>query len=311
LTGQLLYSHTLDPDRPDLLAQWQGQSLSGVAGIAEWDHNGSYVTSLRYTHYSPGFRSWLGFVPRVGYNDYDGYLRKDFFLSSPLVSRLGPYVGYDRLQAVGLDGFEQDPAVGLQVDATKATYIDISFHPHKQALNVQGQERRFRQLQWSLQMTPSRLVPVILFSGTIGDDVDYDGDGAAVPVTNLAATLRLQPFDRLQLEARYTILRLGDAPRGGFRVKETIPEFLATYFFGPAFYAFADVQLDRIERRFPFTEDDRSTLASLQFVWEPRLDWRGYFGVRSGRVHPLDPKDRGKSTEFYVKIVRRFALGGF
>ena len=308
LTGQLLYSRTLEPDRLDLLTSWQGQKLSGAAGLAEWDHNGSYVTTLRYTRYDPGFRSWLGFVPRVGYNDYYGYFRRDFYPSSKLISRLGPYVSYDRLQGIDFDGHEQDPALGLQIDATRATYIDISYHPHREALNLQGEERRFDQVQWTLQMTPGRLVPVILFNGTLGHDVDYDGDGAVVPVTNLAGTLRLQPFDRLQLEARYTVFRLGDAPDGGFRVKETIPEFLATYFFGPAFYAFGDVQIDHIQRRFPFAQDDRSMLGSLQFVWEPRIDWRGYFGLRQGRARPLDPKDRGTSTELYVKIVRRFAI---
>jgi hypothetical protein len=311
LVGQLLYSRTRNPERPDLLPSWKGQRLSGFAGFAQWDHTGSFVSTLRYTRYAPGFRSWLGFVPRVDYSGYYGSFRRDFFPASlaPVIDRIGPYISYERLDAIDLDGTESDPTLGVQIDATKAIFADISWHPRKQVLTEQGEERRFGQVQWQFQSSPSGRIPVIFFNGTIGRDVDF-ANGDVVPITDLAGTLRLQPFDRLQLEGRYSVLTLGGAPGGGFRLRETIPELLATYFFGPAFYVFADLQLHRARRRFPTFTDDRSKLASVQFVWEPELNWRSYFGVRTGREHPADPSGRGTSTELYVKIVRRFALGG-
>ncbi|HET8749281.1 MAG TPA: carbohydrate binding family 9 domain-containing protein [Sphingomicrobium sp.] len=307
LTGQILYSSTRDPKRPDLVSSWNGQKLSGIAARAEWDHNGSYVSTLEYTHYAPGFRSWLGFVPRVGYDDLYAYFQRPFYLSSPIVDTLGPYVSFDRLTAIDAEGQEQDPAIGLQVYGLKALSLDLSWHPRQQLLTEQGGERRVGQFRWNASIQPSLRLPLVSFSGAVGRDADYAA-GDTARLLNLAATVRARPLDRLELEARYTLLRLGDAPDGGFRLKETIPEFLATWFFGPAFYAFADVQVHRSRRRFPFVADDRTTLASLQFVWEPKLDWRGYFGVRSGRDHPLDPKDRGSSTELYVKLVRRLAI---
>ena len=308
-TLQLVGSSTRNPDRPDLLPQWTGQKHSGIAALAEWDHSGSLVSTVRYTRFGAGFRSWLGYVPRVGYEEIYTYVQKPFYPASlaPVVNRIAPYVSYDRLNALGRAGTEQDPAIGLNLDATKASYLDLSWHPLRQVLTEQGQERRFGQVQWTYQMTPGKLVPVILFNGTVGHDVDY-ANGDVVPTFNIAATLRLRPIDRLELEARYAVLRLGGAPAGGYRVRETVPEFLATWFFGPAFYAFADIQLHRSERRYPVVVNDRSSLSSVQFVWEPLIDWRAYAGVRNGRVDPLNPASRGSSTELYVKITRRFGV---
>lgn len=311
LVGQLVYSSTRNPARPDLLPTWTGQHLDGAAALAEWDHTGTLISTVRYTRYAPGFRSWLGFVPRVGYSDIYASLRRDFHPPSisQFVSRIAPYVTIDSLSAIDEGGKEHDVGLGLQVDATKASYLDISWHPNKQVLTETGEERHFGQVQWTFQTTPGRRIPVITFNGTIGDDVDY-ANGEVVPITNLAGSLRLQPVDRLQLEGRYTFFRLSGAPGGGTRLTETIPEFLATWFFGPAFYAFADVQINRTERRYPTFDRSKSTLASLQFIWEPELRWRAYFGVRSGRLHPLDPSSRGTSTEFYVKLTRRIGIAG-
>lgn len=309
LTAQLLGSRTRNPDRPDLLPLWTGQKLSGLAALAEWDHNGSVNSTLRFTRYDAGFRSWLGFVPRVGYEEYYAYVQKPIYPSSlsPLINRIAPYVSYDSLIALDQRGAEHDAALGVNLDATKASYLNVSWHPSRQVLTETGQERRFGQVQWTLQATPGTRIPVILFNGTLGRDVDY-ANGEVVPVVNISATLRLRPIDRLELEGRYTVLKLGNAPDGRTRLRETIPEFLATWFFGPAFYLFGDVQLHRSRRLFPTIEDDRSSLSSLQLVWEPRIDWRGYAGIRYGKLDALDPSGHGSSTEIYFKVSRRFGI---
>ena len=83
---------------------------------------------------------------------------------------------------------------------------------------------------------------------------------------------------------------------------------IATAYFLPPLYVLGDLQLHRTRRTTPSDADTRSGLASLQCEWEPTLAWRGYFGVRSGNVRPLDPDGRGRSTEVYLKIVRRLTL---
>ena len=306
VTGQLAYSWTRDPDRPDLLAAWRGQRVSGVAALAQWDHTGAIVSTLRYTRYDPGFRSWLGFVPRVGFADYYGRLSKPVYLSSRLVSRVAPYVSYDRLDAIGGPGRERDVGVGVNVSGFKALNVDASWHPGAEVLTDLGQERRTGQFRWTASIQPGPRIPLVSLGGSLGDDVDY-ATGEVAPLTSLAATIRARPSDHLELEARYTYLRLG-GPAGGFRLEETIPEVLATWYFAPAFYVLGDLQLHRSRRPSPIFNDSRSSLASLQFVWEPTLAWRAYFGVRSGDVRPTAPADGGRSTEVYVKLARRIAI---
>ena len=304
--GQLVYSWTRDPDRPDLLASWHGQRVSGVAALAQWDHTGALVSTMRYTRYDPGFRSWLGFVPRVGYSDYYGLLSKPFYRSSRILNRIAPYVSYDRLEAIGSPGWEQDAGLGISLSGYKALGVDASWHPVTTVLDRQGRERRTGQLRWSASIQPGPRVPVVSLSGTVGSDVDY-ATGDVVPVVSLAGQLWLRPGDRLELQGRYTFLQLGDGI-GGYRLRETIPEVIATAYFSPSFYVLGDLQLHRTRRTFPSSVDTRSSLASLQFVLEPTLAWRGYFGVRSGDVRPLDLTARGRSTEVYLKVVRRLTL---
>ena len=67
VTGQLLFSRSDTPERPDLAAEWDGRELSGHAGelwwyrqTATWDYFGLYEER------SDGFRADTGFVPQVG-----------------------------------------------------------------------------------------------------------------------------------------------------------------------------------------------------------------------------------------------------
>jgi len=306
LVGQIAYSWTRYPDRPDLLPDWRGQRGSGMAGLAQWDHSGAIVSTLRYTRYDPGFRSWLGFVPRVGFSDYYALLSKPVYRSSRLVNRIAPYVSYDRLEAIGRAGSEQDAAFGVNLSGYKALSVDASWHPITRLLTAQGEERRTGQLRWTASIQPGPRVPLVSLNGSFGTDVDF-ATGEVLPLRSLAATLRTRPSDRFELEGRFTYLKLSERT-GGYRLTETIPEVLATWYFGPAFYVLGDFQLHRSRRASPTLRDDRSSLASLQFVWEPALAWRAFFGVRSGELRPLDSAARGRSTEIYAKLVRRIAL---
>jgi hypothetical protein len=307
VTGQILTSQTTNPDRPDLVATWRGQKLSGIAGVAEWSHASSLLWTARYTRYDPGFRSWLGFVPRVGYNAYHAALAKPHYLSSRWLNRISPYASYDRLDAIDRAGHEQDAALGIVLSGLKALSVDASWHPGMQLLTEQGQMRQVSQIQWTSSIQPGPRLPLIAFNGYAGRAVDF-ANGDTVPVLNLSATLRTRPMDRLEIEGRYSILRLGGANGGEDRLRETIPELLVTWHFGAALHVLGDLQLHRSTRRFPNVDHSRSSLASIQFVWEPSIDWHGYFGARSGRVDPLDPAAGGRSTEIYLKLTRRFGI---
>lgn len=308
ITGQLLWSETRNPDRPDLLAAWQGQHLSGLGAQVQWDRTAGLTTILRYTRFDPSFRAWLGDVQRVGYQEVYAFAQKPFYWSQGFLNTLAPYVSFDRLGALGADGRERDLALGLVVGAAHNLNLDVSLHPATEALTVQGEERRTHDLEWTFSINPAARIPLVALNGAVGTRIDY-ATGEVVPSVMIAATLRTRPLDRLEIEGRYTLLRLGDGLAGGARLTEEISELLATWYFAPAFYVLADAQFHRAHRRLPIVSDDRDSLLSVQVAWELSSRLQAFFGVRSGALSPDDPTGRGRSTEFYLKLTGRFGLG--
>jgi hypothetical protein len=187
LAAQLAVSATRNPDRPELLAAWHGQSLNGLGADVQWDHTGAHwVWTARYSRYSNGFRTWLGYVPRVGYQEFFGRLKYSN-TSSGVLSELSPYVSYDRLSSTNGSGLEHDVAGGLVVSGSHDTNLDISLHPDAVLLNEQGQPRKSSFVQFTVSSNPTAWIPNIGVSGEIGRLVDFtEGDtdsGAKSQVT--------------------------------------------------------------------------------------------------------------------------------
>ena len=96
VTGQWLYSNTTTPDRPDLSAEWTGQTLTGHDGVAQWNHNTTHLDwSTVFRDISHGFRADTGFVPQVGYREVYGETGWTFRPTN-FLSRLRTFVHANR-----------------------------------------------------------------------------------------------------------------------------------------------------------------------------------------------------------------------
>lgn len=305
VSGQVLGSWTRDPNRPDLIADWRGQSFSGAAAALRWDHTARTLWTLKYNLYSQGFRSWLGYVPRVGFQEVVVDVRRPIYPKGWVLNDLTPYVTYDQLTPLDHAGRERDLALGLTSYGAHNLSIDISIHPDTRVLTEQGVERGVRNVQWTISAVPGGRVPLVQTTGTVGTLVDFT-TGEVVDGSSLGAILRTRPMDRLEVEARWSRNRLGNAPNGGVRLQETATELLATWYFDASFYVLADLQTYDVHRDWPSRERFRSSLASVQFAWESRRDLSMFWGVRSGATR--DPVDRGRSTEVYFKLARTLRL---
>lgn len=305
--GQAVYSITRNPNRPDLVDTWLGQKRRGSASIVQWDHTASLVWTLRYTRYDDGFRSWLGYVPRVDYQDVYAVLQRPWYPKSKIFNSLAPYVKVDWLDAINASGQERDPNIGISITGKRNLNADISYHPDTIVLTEQGAERHTQFVQWTAFFNPIARMPLLELDGLVGRQVDF-ATGDVVPALTLSAIARARPLDRLELEARYSLSLLSGAPGGGARLNETIRELLATWYFGPGFYLLADAQFYSTKRSFPEHSLDRSSLLSLQASWEVTPKLQTYFGVRSGAQQPEVLTERGRSTEFYLKLSRRLAI---
>ena len=68
VTGQLLYSDSRTPVRPDLADEWDGRALTGHGAVAWWPHSTKTIDWFgQYKDFGDEFRADNGFVPQVGY----------------------------------------------------------------------------------------------------------------------------------------------------------------------------------------------------------------------------------------------------
>ena len=308
VTGHVVQSRTRDPNRPDLLSTWRGQMVSGPAGLIEWDHTGpAWSWTAMYARYEPGFRTWLGFVPRVGYAESFGQLTRIVGLDG-VFNQAQAYVAVDRIDGLSQDGQEDDAYAGLTLTGLRATKIDLQVHPDAVALNEAGAARRQSYVQLSASANPARGWPLISLQAQAGQLIDF-ASGVTAPAISLNAEARLRPFDRLDLDGRYGLVRLADAPQGGPRLTETVAELSATWFFTARLYLLADLQLDRSDRRSPPSPLARNNLTSLQVTYEVDRNLHIYGGVRSGGVPSDGLTPASRQTEVYVKLSRTFHGG--
>lgn len=300
--GQVLGSLTDNPDRPDLFADWRGQSLNGSAALLQWDHSTSNVWSLRYERYSPQFRSWLGYVPRVGYELVHGEYYRPFYSTAKWLNTIEPYVSMDRVQGIDYNqGHESDPVLGLVLAGYKNFSADISWHPDAVVLDRAGRERKTHYVAWQLSATPGTRLPFVAFTGQVGESVD-NATGEVVSSNTTGLRIMARPRDRLELEARYdrnVLNGLADEPR---RLTEAATQLFATWHFSARFYALLTWQ--RYVTSCCFSADNRyhRTSASLQFNADWSRDVHMYWGVRTGSERFGVDSQPGRGTEIYLKM---------
>ena len=305
-TGQVVLSDTRDPNRPDLETSWRGQRFGGSALELSWDHTGGTVWSLQYQRRSTGFRSWLGYVPRVGYQDEQVKVLRPFYSTNRLLSTIEPYVSGEALQALGGGrGHEHDGAVGLVLAGYRNLSVDVSYHPDAVVLDSTGIERRTRYLAWSASLNPAPRIPVVSITGQTGQVVDY-ATGDVVAGTTLGFRVVARPLDRLELEMRRDTNDLSGRTGEPHRLRETVQQLIATYYFRPAFYALLNVQDYHTMRHYPLADRDHEIAGSLQFNWQVDRDLMAYWGVRSNTSDAGIAGTRGRSTEIYLKLARTF-----
>jgi hypothetical protein len=303
VTAQLLQSWTREPNRPDLLPAWTGQSVDGLAALAQWDHAGpSIISTVRYSRYDDGFRSWLGYVPRVGYQDAYVKVQNTRYLKDSWLIEVGPYAGFERIEGLDQKGHEGGVFFGSDIQGPHNLILDLGLYPKNQVLTVTGEERTTSYAKASLNLNPSGWLPLITATATAGQMIDF-ATGEVVDGMSLDSTVRVRPVDRLEIEGRLAGTRLGGL--NATHLAETVTGVTATWFFNARFYALVNWQEYRSDRRFPVGGLDRSTLASLQFSWEPTGSTGVYWGVRSAHDMPYaGPHTR--STEVYLKLSRTF-----
>ena len=297
VTAELLASDTTNPNRPDLSPAWNGRSSRSHAFVANWSHlKSTHDWFVEARDLGDGFRADLGFVPQVGYREYDGSFGLRFFPeSSPLrfirtsfvvdyqtdsdgatiLRRAGPGIlilGVKNLQVqANLRVREQVRSGGQMLDQTYGTYV--------------------------VQFDPSRRFPRIGIQGFGGQSIDFAtnrvGNGANATVF---ATVR--PLDQLTFDVSSGHEWLNVA---GGRAYTARVERLKTI------YSFSAKSLVRFiaqyqDTKFPGGVHDGGFLGSVLYSY--KLNWQTvlFLGYGDDRLLSEDNRLLRADRSFFFKV---------
>jgi hypothetical protein len=196
VTGQILFSTSQTPQRPDLAAEWNGQKLSSHAGQIWWSHSTRTIDWFaQYNDYGDEFRADNGFLPQVGFRETYAEGGYTFRPTGP-VRRIRTFLIADyQAQQDGALIFRQiSPGFGMDALLNSFVRLRVGFD------KVRAGARTFDRTRfiYELNASPSRVFNRVGINGDAGEQVDFAnsrrGDGATI---NLFATVR--PTDHLEL----------------------------------------------------------------------------------------------------------------
>ncbi|MGZ7040592.1 MAG: DUF5916 domain-containing protein [Thermoanaerobaculia bacterium] len=200
LTAELLVSDTENPNRLDLSPAWNGKSSQSHAFIANWNRvKTTHDLFVEAKDIGGGFRSDLGFLPQVGYREYDGTFGLRFYPENSSLRFIRPYLVGDYQSDEAGATILRRVSPGIFIVGPKNLNLFVNLFPREQ---VRTSGRLFEQTYgtYSIQFDPSRRFCRVGLSGFFGDTIDFAntrlGRGGNVTLT---ATLR--PFDRLSFDA--------------------------------------------------------------------------------------------------------------
>jgi len=198
VTGQLLWSDTLTPERPDLAAEWDGRRLTDHALHLSWDHSTrTWNWFTEYMDFGADFRADTGFVPRVGFRETAFELRRSFYPAHGIFSQVRPLaaVRYGDEPGTGLALRRWVP--GVILEGKWNSYVELRW----KAETVRADQGLFspNYLTYFFQFSPSRSIGRIQLDGEVGERVDFV-NGRLGRGGNLNLSTNLRPTDHLALE---------------------------------------------------------------------------------------------------------------
>ncbi len=313
VTGQLLYSWSVTPERPDLAAEWDGRELGGHAAQLEWYREvGGWDAFVQGRDVHEEFRADNGFVPRAGFQAGYAEVGHTFWPEERPVSRLrlssfAEYIG-ERDGGVILRGITG--AVGLDAKLNSFFRTELAFE------DVRGIEQVFqrRQIRPVLELRPSGVLSFFSLDGSFGDEVDFANDRLGDGVTAGTSAV-VRPTDHLELTANYDRrwLDVDPADRPGGRLfTAQLARLKAVYTFNARAWVRAIGQWIETERdpdlyTFEVAPRDESFSGSLVLAY--KLNWQsvGYLGYGDNQSYAeatggLEPDDR----QLFLKVSYAF-----
>ncbi len=320
VTGQVLFSLTETPDRPDLAPEWDGRKLSGGGSDVWWSHTTRTIDfALEVKAFGEGFRADAGFVPQVGFREAysevgytwhpTGFLSRlrVFAFTDPMWDSDGERIRNLVAAGVGMDG-RWNSFARVWVYADRWRVAEPSTEP------ATFREIPKNQLRFILQASPSLLVSQLYLEGAVGQEIDFEnarpGHGATL---TLGATFR--PTDHLALRLdssrRWIDVRpAGGGPTGRLFTAQ-VERLKATWTFTARSYLRLIGQYDRTDQDpalYPTPVDSRGGSFAGSALLAYKLNWQSVLFLGYGDDRTLDAEGdlHRSSRQLFLKISYAF-----
>jgi hypothetical protein len=312
VTGQILFSRTRTPDRPELSDTWNGERLSGHAADIWYSHNSRTLDWFaEYRDFAHGFRADNGFVPQVGFRQTFGEAGYTFRPEKGFLRRLRTFTFFDRQAERGGGLISRDASVGAGMDGRFNSFMRFWYVDGRVRAGEVVLPRRL--LRFVVQLSPTSWLSGIGLEGFAGREVDFDnartGTGADV---RLRATLR--PSSHLELAFNSGRRFLDVSPPGMARSRlftAHVDRLRATYTFNARSFVRAIGQrvetkrdpslfVDEVERR------ESSFEGSVLFAY--KINWQTLVFLGYGDTRALSDEDRLEPSDrqLFLKISYAF-----
>ncbi len=297
LTVELLGSDTQNPNRLDLSPAWNGKSSQSHAFVANWNRiKSTHDWFVEAKDIGGGFRSDLGFLPQVGYREYDANAGLRFFPENSKLRFIRPSLTLDYQSDESGATIFRRISPGIFIIGPKNMQVIVNVRAREQ---VRSAGRLLEQTfgAYTIQFDPSRRIPRVNLSGFIGESIDFAnsrlGRGGNVTLT---ATVR--PLDQLTFDASSGHEWLDAA---GARVYIAQVERLK------AIYSFSARSIVRLIGQYLDTKTagnvhDGSFLGSVLYSY--KLNWQTVVFAGYGDDRLLTPENRllRANRSFFFKV---------
>ena len=311
ITGQLLVSDTMTPNRPDLSPAWTGDSLTSHAAALRWSHNTTHVDLFgMYNDVGKGFRADNGFVPQVDFRETygeGGYT----FRPHGVISRLRTFLMLDRQTERDGSPISRQVSPGFGMDTKMNGFMRFRYEND----TVRSGDRMFprQQFVFTVQVSPSRSISQLTVDGFVGQDVDFANSRPAHGATvSLRANLNPTGHLELSLLQNERLLNVDDAAGlAGRLFTARVSRVRGTYTFTARSFARVIGQYVSTHRdpgRYLSAVPATSGTFSGSALFAYKLNWQSVLFLGYGDDRELSDLNRLEKTDrqFFVKISYAF-----
>lgn len=306
IAGQWLVSNTRTPNRPDLALEWTGQSMTSHAAQLQWNHSSTrFDASAMFKDLGDGFRAETGFVPQVGYRETAagaGWTVRP----TGLVSRMRTFVTVDRQVDRDGDLIGRNLQSGVVMftrwnGVTQVRYIDD---------NIRIAERSIgrRQLGYSAQFSPSRVLSTIAVNGTTGQEIDFANARPATGTTiNLSAAVNPTNHFNVLVNQDQSWVNVDASGSSQRLFTARVSRVRGTYTFTSRMFVRGTTQYVSTTRNpslYAFRTLAKSGTFSSQLLVSYKLNWQSVLFIGYGDDRMLSNVDRYEQAgrQFFIKL---------